>query len=140
MANDWAEDGSAPLEALLQHLKIARGFDFTGYKRTTLERRIQKRMTAVGAQDYGAYLDFLEVHPEEFPALFNTILINVTSLFRDPEAWSVLERDVLPGVLARKGRTRRSASGVPDAPRARRPTRSRSSSARCSARRSRLGG
>jgi two-component system, chemotaxis family, CheB/CheR fusion protein len=89
-----------PLDALLDHLKRQRGFDFTGYKRSTLERRIRKRMALVGCDDYGAYLDYLEVHPDEFAELFNTILINVTSFFRDTTAWDHLREEVLPAVLA----------------------------------------
>src|SRR5215211_4215 len=92
----------ADLEALLEFLKRTRGFDFTGYKRTTLMRRIQKRVTAVGASDLATYLDFLEVHPDEFPRLFDTILINVTGFFRDPEAWEFLSAEVLPRIVAEK--------------------------------------
>jgi two-component system CheB/CheR fusion protein len=88
-----------PLEVLLAHLKATRGFDFTGYKRTSLERRIQKRMEAVGVADYGDYLDYLEVHQDEFPALFDTILINVTGFFRDPPAWDYYRSDVVPRLL-----------------------------------------
>ena len=44
-------------------------------------------MEAVEVDDYADYQDFLEVHPDEFDELFNTILINVTGFFRDPEAW-----------------------------------------------------
>jgi len=50
--------------------------------------------------DYGDYLDYLEVHPGEFESLFNTILINVTRFFRDPETWDFLAAEVLPGLLA----------------------------------------
>ena len=89
-----------PLDALLDHLKRQRGFDFTGYKRSSLERRIAKRMGMVGCDSYGEYLDYLEVHPDEFTELFNTILINVTGFFRDPPAWDHLRDEVLPGVLA----------------------------------------
>jgi two-component system, chemotaxis family, CheB/CheR fusion protein len=92
-------------EQLLSYVKASRGFDFTGYKRSTLQRRVQKRMASVGVQSYTDYIDFLEVHPDEFPQLFNTILINVTSFFRDPEAWEVLTRDVVPRLLAEKGPT-----------------------------------
>ena len=91
------------LEALLGYLKRARGFDFTPYKRPSLGRRIDKRMAAVGAADYPSYVDYLEVHPEEFGHLFNTILINVTSFFRDPAAWEGLRRQVLPRLLEAKG-------------------------------------
>jgi two-component system CheB/CheR fusion protein len=89
----------APLDVLLAHLKRTRGFDFTGYKRTSLERRIRKRMDAVGVADYGDYLDYLEVHQDEFPALFDTILINVTGFFRDPPAWEYYRSEVLPRLL-----------------------------------------
>jgi two-component system CheB/CheR fusion protein len=54
------------LEVLLDYLRRSRGFDFTGYKRTSLSRRIEKRMQEVGADGYLSYLDLLEVDPEEF--------------------------------------------------------------------------
>jgi two-component system CheB/CheR fusion protein len=79
-----------------------RGFDFTGYKRSSLTRRVNRRMAQVGAGDYAEYLDYLEMHTEEFTALFNTILINVTSFFRDPEAWEYLRTEILPKILAAK--------------------------------------
>jgi two-component system CheB/CheR fusion protein len=89
-------------EALLDFLKRARGFDFTGYKRTSLERRVRRRMDAVGCQSYGDYLDYLEVQPDEYEQLFDTILINVTEFFRDPPAWEHLRDEVLPELLAAK--------------------------------------
>lgn len=87
------------LEDLLGFIRDARGFDFTGYKRSTLGRRIRKRMSDVGAQGYADYRDLLETDTLEFRALFNTILINVTSVFRDPDAWELLQREVLPQLL-----------------------------------------
>ena len=92
-------------EALLEHLKASRGFDFTGYKRSSLMRRVDRRMVQVGITSYADYLDHLELHADEFTGLFNTILINVTGFFRDAEAWEHLRSDVLPGLLAaRAGR------------------------------------
>src|SRR5690349_18511036 len=82
-------------EALLTHVKEARGFDFTGYKRPSLMRRVQRRMVQAGIDEYADYLDYLQVHPEEFSELFNTITINVTAFFRDPEAWDFLRAEVL---------------------------------------------
>jgi two-component system, chemotaxis family, CheB/CheR fusion protein len=93
----------AAFEALLQFLKRTRGFDFTGYKRASLERRFRRRMDAVGLESFGDYLDYLEVHPEEFQALFDTILINVTSFFRDAPAWRHLIEDALPVMLEGTG-------------------------------------
>jgi two-component system, chemotaxis family, CheB/CheR fusion protein len=89
-------------EALLEHLKTSRGFDFTGYKRSSLMRRVDRRMAQIGITDYADYLDHLELHGDEFTALFNTILINVTGFFRDAEAWDHLAREVLPALLATK--------------------------------------
>ena len=71
-----AEEGRM-LEALLEHLRTTRGFDFTGYKRPSVARRVTKRVQALNLQGFGDYLDYLEVHPEEFATLFNTMLINV---------------------------------------------------------------
>ncbi|MBV9314381.1 MAG: PAS domain S-box protein [Pseudonocardia sp.] len=92
----------ASFETLLVHLKENRGFDFTGYKRSSLTRRVNRRMAHVGISNYAEYLDYLEVHAEEFTALFNTILINVTGFFRDAEAWDYLRAEILPSVLAAK--------------------------------------
>ncbi|WP_432967315.1 CheR family methyltransferase [Dactylosporangium sp. CA-233914] len=92
-------DSDPDFEALLVYLKEARGFDFTGYKRSSLMRRVDRRMSQVPVADYPEYLDYLQVHPDEFTALFNTILINVTGFFRDPDAWSALSEEVLPRLL-----------------------------------------
>jgi two-component system CheB/CheR fusion protein len=92
----------AQLEGLLHFLQQSRGFDFTGYKRPSLVRRIERRMQMVGMPSVEDYRDYLEVHPEEFVLLFNTILINVTSFFRDTAAWEYLETTAVPRMLARK--------------------------------------
>ena len=89
-------------EALLAYLKEARGFDFTGYKRSSLVRRVGRRIAQLKIHDHGEYLDYLQVHPDEFTALFNTILINVTAFFRDPEAWEYLRTEVLEPLVAGK--------------------------------------
>ena len=93
------DDRDEGFEALLRHLKEERGFDFTGYKRDSLQRRFRRRMATVGVEDFEGYLDQLQVHPDEFTALFNTILINVTSFFRDADAWEHLRTTVLPVVV-----------------------------------------
>ncbi len=89
-------------EILLEYLKDKRGFDFTGYKRASLRRRIGRRMQIVEVETPEEYLDYLEVHPDEFVELFNTILINVTSFFRDNAAWEYLDTQVIPEILAGK--------------------------------------
>ena len=92
-----------PLEILIAHLKRTRGFDLSGYKRPSLERRIRKRMDAVGVDDYGAYVDYLEVNQDEFPALFDVILINVTGFFRDAASWDYYAGEILPRLLEAVG-------------------------------------
>ena len=89
----------AGFEQLLEHLRQTRGFDFTAYKRTSLLRRVLKRMQTAGVPTFDAYLDHLELHPGEFAALFNTILINVTSFFRDPDVWAYIDTVILPRLL-----------------------------------------
>jgi two-component system, chemotaxis family, CheB/CheR fusion protein len=90
------------LDALLAHIKEQRGFDFTGYKRASLARRIRRRMDSIGLGTHEDYLDYLLLHPDEFTHLFNTILINVTSFFRDPDAWAYLKDELLPPMLQRR--------------------------------------
>ena len=94
-----SDSGDRAFERLLEFLKESRAFDFTGYKRASLVRRIRHRMHEVGVDDVDDYLDLLQLQPEEFTALFNTILINVTSFFRDAESWDNLREEILPELL-----------------------------------------
>ncbi|WP_353511372.1 CheR family methyltransferase [Intrasporangium sp.] len=89
-------------ERLLEDVKELRGFDFTGYKRASIMRRVRRRMQVVGVTSFEAYRDYLLVNADEFTALFNTILINVTAFFRDREAWQYLDTKVLPPLLEAK--------------------------------------
>lgn len=95
-------DQNPELENLLEYIRRTRGFDFSGYKRSSLSRRIHKRMQTVGIDNYSQYLDYLEVHPDEFVELFNTILINVTAFFRDPQAWEYIASEIIPRIIASK--------------------------------------
>src|SRR5436190_6218446 len=90
------------LDSLLDFVNQARGFDFTGYKRSSIQRRVAKRMSEVGVATYDEYIDFLQLHPEEFASLFNTLLINVTGFFRDPQTWEYLASDVVPELIKRR--------------------------------------
>ena len=91
------------LESLLEFLKANRNFDFTGYKRASLQRRIDKRMQDAGIEGYANYTRYLEEHPDEFAQLFDTVLINVTAFFRDDSPWQLLSETILPALIARKG-------------------------------------
>ena len=89
-------------ENLLIYLRQSRGFDFTGYKRSTLMRRLYKRMQSLSIESFGDYLDYLEVDSEEFDHLFNAILINITAFFRDSSAWEYLAEQILPNLIKNK--------------------------------------
>jgi len=89
-------------EALVEFVEHTRGFDLTGYKRASLERRFRRRMQMVHCADHADYLDYLEVHPEEYEQLFDMLLINVTEFFRDPRAWEELRTQVLPELIEAK--------------------------------------
>jgi two-component system, chemotaxis family, CheB/CheR fusion protein len=100
------EETDQDLEDLLVFIRDARGFDFTGYKRSSLARRIRKRMQEAGSGDYVDYRDKLETSAEEFNHLFNTILINVTGFFRDADTWNFLQHEAMPELLANVEPTR----------------------------------
>ncbi|WP_414551100.1 CheR family methyltransferase [Anabaena sp. CCY 0017] len=95
-------ENNPEFEKLLIYLRQSRGFDFTGYKRSTLMRRVRKRMQSLNIESFEDYLDYLEVYQDEFNQLFNTILINVTAFFRDTAAWEYLAEQVLPKIVALK--------------------------------------
>ena len=86
-------------------MRDSRGFDFTGYKRTTLMRRVRHRMDQVGCDSLEDYLDPLQASSDEFAALFNTILINVTAFFRDAPAREFVKDSVIPSLLADRAPT-----------------------------------
>jgi two-component system CheB/CheR fusion protein len=94
----------ARFEALLDHLRRTREIDLSGYKRSSLMRRVSKRLRMAGVEDTLEYVDYLEAHPEEYPLLLDTILVNVTSFFRDQPTWEYLGREIVPRILEPKGR------------------------------------
>ena len=89
-------------DELLLYLKRTRGIDLSGYKRHSLMRRIRRRMDAVKIEEYERYIDYLEIHPEEFVQLFNYLLINVTAFFRDLPAWEHLKDNIVPKLIQLK--------------------------------------
>jgi two-component system CheB/CheR fusion protein len=96
-----ADETDEELEALLRFIRDSRGFDFTGYKRASVGRRVRRRAHELGFESLSEYRDVLEADVDEFTKLFNTVLINLTGFFRDPAAWEYLEREVIPGIISR---------------------------------------
>lgn len=83
-------------------LRSHTGHDFSLYKPSTVHRRVERRMAAQQIGTLAHYVRFLQTNPAEIEALFRDLLIGVTSFFRDPEAFAVLEKVVLPRIIATK--------------------------------------
>jgi two-component system CheB/CheR fusion protein len=77
---------------IIELLSKETGTDFTNYKHNTLNRRIAKRLTELKLDTTNQYLKFIEKHPEEVEVLYNNMLIGVTSFFRDPAVFRLLEK------------------------------------------------
>jgi two-component system CheB/CheR fusion protein len=78
------------------------GIDFSKYKPESLLRRMSVRMEHVGLTDYAAYADYLTRASGGCDQLFNTILVNYTAFFRDPEVWTTLARKIVRRIAASK--------------------------------------
>src|SRR5688572_17752257 len=97
-----SSDAEQQFDTLLEYLQRTRGFDFSAYKRAGLMRRVQRRLQILQIESFVDYMDYLEVHPDEFARLFNTILINVTAFFRDAPVWEYMAAEILPKIIAAK--------------------------------------
>jgi two-component system CheB/CheR fusion protein len=87
------------IQAILVRLRAHSGQDFTCYKKSTMSRRIQRRMNVHHIDDPQTYLSFLRENPYEVDALMEELLISVTSFFRDPAAWKALADEALPRLI-----------------------------------------
>src|SRR5215472_8358831 len=87
------------LKDLVRRLAEERGVDLRGYKVTTLERRVRRRMQQLGVGTYEDYLHHIARNNGETAKLLDTVLINVTRFFRDVQAWDALAEHVLPAMF-----------------------------------------
>jgi two-component system, chemotaxis family, CheB/CheR fusion protein len=97
-----ALEGKQPFAKILMLLRSKTGHDFSLYKQNTIRRRIERRMGMHNLDDVDAYTRYLAENPSEVHILFKELLINVTSFFRDPEAFEVLKADIIPSILKNK--------------------------------------
>lgn len=94
------EKAPDPLASVVEVLRTRTQFDFSGYKRGTLRRRIQRRMSLRHFDQMSQYVALLRHDAAETSALFKDLLINVTSFFREPAAWQVLQTEVIRPLVA----------------------------------------
>ena len=91
-------------ETIVALLLAATGVNFAQYRQSTLLRRVQRRMVLTRTESFDAYVDLLHKSPAELDALYQDVLIHVTSFFREPEVFEALREIVFPALV--KGRTR----------------------------------
>jgi two-component system, chemotaxis family, CheB/CheR fusion protein len=96
------------LQRILAQVHARTGHDFNQYKRSTILRRVERRMQLNGFTTLEAYLDYLRHNANEAQAMFNDILIGVTNFFRDRDSWVALEENVIPALFD----TKKSEDGI----------------------------
>jgi two-component system, chemotaxis family, CheB/CheR fusion protein len=105
---DWESDAEASddqlasLHSILSVLHDRFEYDFADYKRPTLLRRTQRRMSLRNVDDFDAYAKLVREDATEAAALYRDLMINVSSFFRDPKAWEELEQQVIDPLVARR--------------------------------------
>jgi two-component system CheB/CheR fusion protein len=92
-------DEDAELRSFLGHVREQSGLDFSTYKRPTIQRRLMRRMVAVGSTSLAEYRRYVEQHPEELQRLVTSFLIKVTRFFRDPDVFDSLRDHILPSLI-----------------------------------------
>jgi two-component system CheB/CheR fusion protein len=98
-----AQDERVLLQKVFAHLRTRTDRDFSRYKRSTVLRRIARRMQLNYLEDLPKYIERLRERPEEVGALADDLLITVTQFFRDPEVFEKLKKEEIPRLVAGKG-------------------------------------
>jgi two-component system CheB/CheR fusion protein len=94
--------GTEHLDAIQKVLMLVRsriGHDFSHYKQNTVHRRVERRMALHKITDIRTYVHYLKDTPAEVDALFKDLIIEVTGFFRDPEAFEVLGKKIIPAIV-----------------------------------------
>ena len=102
MESATAEREARDLEALLEKVYRQARYDFRDYKRSTVTRRLARRLHAAGVKTYQEYMQFLDSCPEEYQRLADDLTIKVSGFFRNTDAFERLKNLVLPELLSHK--------------------------------------
>jgi two-component system CheB/CheR fusion protein len=101
------------VQKILILLRGQTGNDFSLYKKNTVVRRIERRMNVHHMGKTEQYVRFLQDNPQEVELLFKELLIGVTSFFRDPEAFELLKKTIVPNILKNREKERAVRVWVP---------------------------
>jgi two-component system CheB/CheR fusion protein len=99
-----AAAGRPDLQNVLELLRQGTGVDFSFYKANTLQRRISRRMVLHRIDELQDYAGILQNDAAEVEALYQDILIHVTSFFRDPETFEAIQAKILPSLFQNRSR------------------------------------
>lgn len=102
LASNPAPKTENALKKIFVLLRAQTGHDFSLYKPSTINRRIERRMAVQQIDTIDSYIKFLQQTPKEVEALFRDLLIGVTNFFRDPDAFRALEEQIIPKLFADK--------------------------------------
>ena len=97
-----ADTDQSGLEKIVLLLRMRTGHDFSLYKKSTIYRRIERRMGLHQVAKIADYVRFLRENSQEVDLLFKELLIGVTSFFRDSALWEQLKTEVIPSLLANR--------------------------------------
>ncbi len=97
-----APKAQSSIDKICVLLRNRTGHDFSQYKRSTVYRRIERRMGLHQIDDIAGYVRYLQESEQETMLLFKELLIGVTSFFRDPDAWEYLIKQAIPNLLSER--------------------------------------
>jgi two-component system, chemotaxis family, CheB/CheR fusion protein len=112
ISSDESKDYSE-MKNIISLLRDYTGNDFSMYKKTTLSRRIERRMGVHNISEVADYVSFLQENPNEGDMLFRELMIGVTSFFRDDAVWKKVREEILPAYLANVTQNRNLRAWVP---------------------------
>jgi len=95
-----ADKTQTSLDKVMILLRSKTGHDFSLYKKTTIHRRLERRMGIHQIDKMTTYVRFLQENPQELELLYKELLIGVTNFFRDPEVWEQLKSEAIAELLA----------------------------------------
>ena len=109
---ELGEEDALELRALKEQIQAGSGLFCEGYKEKCLRRRLAVRMRARGVHRYGDYAKLLDSDPAEYQTLVDTVTINVSKFYRNPEVWEGVRSLVLPDLLQPDRRARAWSAGT----------------------------
>ena len=99
-AEEMAKEEAGFLDKVIVVLRTHTGHDFSAYKKSTIQRRVERRMGLHQLPRMSDYLRYLRANPPESKLLFSELLIGVTNFFRDPDMWEQLKAEVITALMA----------------------------------------